>query len=165
MAIKSEYDFVGGYENDARGGLLHIANHHVSPGKKQWTWGNSDFGMAWDRNLTDSDGPYIELMCGVYTDNQPDFSWIMPYEEKSFYQYFMPYRDLGVVKNATKEALVNLEFADEKAIVKAYCTGVYPSARVILKNNDQLLFDETFDFTPERSFEKRFHLEMTGCSA
>ena len=37
MAIESKYDFVGGYENDSRGGLLHVANHHVSPGKKQWT--------------------------------------------------------------------------------------------------------------------------------
>ena len=40
MAITSEYDFVGGYENDSKGGLLHIADHNVSPGKKQWTWGN-----------------------------------------------------------------------------------------------------------------------------
>ena len=159
MAIKSKYNFVGGYDNDIRGGLLHIANHHISPGKKQWTWGNGDFGMAWDRNLTDSDGPYIELMCGVYTDNQPDFSWLMPYEEKSFCQYFMPYRDLGVVKNATKEAMVNLELAQSKAIVKAYCTAAYPSAKVVLKKNDQLLFEETFDFTPEQSFERRIDLK------
>lgn len=159
MAIKSAYNFVGGFENDTRGGLLHIANHHISPGKKQWTWGNGDFGKAWDRNLTDSDGPYIELMCGVYTDNQPDFSWLMPYEEKSFCQYFMPYRDLGVVKNATKEAMVNLEFAHGKATVKVYCTAVYPSAKVVLKKSDQLLFEETFDFTPEQSFEKIIDLK------
>ena len=106
MAITSEYDFVGGFENDSKGGLLHVADHHVSPGKKQWTWGNGDFGQAWDRNLTDSDGPYIELMCGVYTDNQPDFSWMQPYEEKSFKQYFMPYYNVGVVKNANKNVLL-----------------------------------------------------------
>ena len=105
MAIRSDYDFVGGYENDTQAGVLHVADHHVSPGKKQWTWGHGDFGKAWDRNLTDEDGPYIELMTGVYTDNQPDFSWLMPYEEKSFVQYFMPYRELGVVKNATHQSL------------------------------------------------------------
>jgi hypothetical protein len=65
MAINSEFNFVGGYENDTQSGVLHVANHHVSPGKKQWTWGNGDFGKAWDRNLTDEDGPYIELMAGV----------------------------------------------------------------------------------------------------
>jgi len=74
MAVNSEYNFVGGYQHDTRAGVLHVADHHVSPGKKQWTWGNGDFGIAWDRNLTDEDGPYIELMTGVYTDNQPDFS-------------------------------------------------------------------------------------------
>ncbi|KAA6304254.1 hypothetical protein EZS27_044098, partial [termite gut metagenome] len=64
MAIESKYDFVGGYEDDKQAGLWHVANHYVSPGKKQWTWGQGDFGYAWDRNLTDEDGPYIELMTG-----------------------------------------------------------------------------------------------------
>ena len=154
MAITSKYDFVGGYENDSKGGLLHVANHHVSPGKKQWTWGNGDFGKAWDRNLTDEDGPYIELMCGVYTDNQPDFSWLMPGEEKSFSQYFMPYRDLGVVKNATKDAMVNLEFKDNKAIVKAFTTSIYPASRVILSSRSDTFIDERFDFHPGTSYEK-----------
>ena len=84
---------------------------------------NGDFGQAWDRNLTDKDGPYIELMCGVYTDNQPDFSWLMPGEEKSFSQYFMPYRDLGVVKNATREAMLSLGTKDGETAVKIYTTA------------------------------------------
>lgn len=115
MAIHSKYNFVGGYENDSRAGVLHVANHHVSPGKKQWTWGNGDFGQAWDRNLTDADGPYIELMAGVYTDNQPDFTWLQPYEEKTFVQYFIPYRELGVVKNASEEVMMNIEIEDDCA--------------------------------------------------
>ncbi len=154
MAITSKYNFVGGYENDSKGGLLHVANHHVSPGKKQWTWGNSDFGQAWDRNLTDEDGPYIELMCGVYTDNQPDFSWIMPGEEKTFSQYFMPYRDLGVVKNATKEAIVNLETENGKVTIKAYTTASYSAGKVILKEGKTMLMNELFDFNPSTSYEK-----------
>ena len=154
MAVNSKYNFVGGYENDTKGGLLHVANHHVSPGKKQWTWGHSDFGQAWDRNLTDEDGPYIELMCGVYTDNQPDFSWLMPGEEKTFSQYFMPYRDLGVVKNATKEAMVNLEFEDGKAVIRAYTTGVYPNSKVILKHGTEVILEDSFDFHPATSYEK-----------
>ena len=154
MAVNSKYNFVGGYENDTKGGLLHVANHHVSPGKKQWTWGHSDFGQAWDRNLTDDDGPYIELMCGVYTDNQPDFSWLMPGEEKTFSQYFMPYRDLGVIKNATKEAMVNLEFEDGKVMIKAYTTGVHPNSKVILKSGKEIVLEDSFDFHPATSYEK-----------
>ncbi|HLA54080.1 MAG TPA: DUF5107 domain-containing protein, partial [Flavitalea sp.] len=55
MAVESKYNFIGGYENDTQAGMLHVADHHVCPGKKQWTWGKSDFGIAWDRNLTDED--------------------------------------------------------------------------------------------------------------
>lgn len=108
MVAKSGFNFEGGYENDSHCGMLHVADRHVSPGKKQWTWGNGDFGRAWDRNLTDEDGPYIELMAGVYTENQPDFTWLMPYEEKSFVQYFFPYRELGVVKNASRDMVLNI---------------------------------------------------------
>lgn len=162
MAIASKYNFVGGYENDSKGGLLHVANHHVSPGKKQWTWGHGDFGRAWDRNLTDEDGPYIELMCGVYTDNQPDFTWIMPGEQKDFTQYFMPYRDLGIVKNATKNAMVNLESIDNKLVIKAYTTGVYPNTTVTLKNNETVLFQKQYDASPYNSFEETIDFENTS---
>ena len=109
MGVNSKYDFEGGYECDSEAGMLHVASHHVSPGKKQWTWGNGEFGRAWDRNLTDEDGPYIELMAGVFTENQPDFSWLMPFEEKHFKQYFMPYREIGMVKNASKDLIFNIE--------------------------------------------------------
>lgn len=163
MAITSKYNFVGGYENDSKGGLLHVANHHVSPGKKQWTWGHGDFGQAWDRNLTDEDGPYIELMCGVYTDNQPDFSWLMPGEQKDFVQYFMPYRDLGIVKNATKNAMVNLEMIDGKLVVKAYTTGVYPNATVTAKDGDLVLLKKQYDASPETSYEEE--IDFTGSDA
>ena len=153
MAIRSKYDFVGGYEEDVKGGLLHVANHHVSPGKKQWTWGNGDFGKAWDRNLTDEDGPYIELMTGVYTDNQPDFTWLQPYEEKSWTQYFMPYSEVGYVKNATKEALVNLEVANDNAKLVLYTTSVYPNTRILLKTlTGEILLDRIVQATPLAPF-------------
>ncbi|MDP4240459.1 MAG: DUF5107 domain-containing protein [Bacteroidota bacterium] len=153
MAIRSKYDFVGGYETKEQGGLLHVANHNVSPGKKQWTWGNSDFGQAWDRNLTDEDGPYIELMTGVYTDNQPDFSWLQPYEEKSWVQYFMPYSLVGYVKNASKDVIVNLEVKEGNATVVVYTTSLYNNLKVVLKDNFQkLIFEKQIQVSPEAPY-------------
>lgn len=151
MAINSDFNFVGGYENDTKAGVLHVANHHISPGKKQWTWGNGDFGKAWDRNLTDKDGPYIELMAGVFTDNQPDFSWMQPYEEKTFTQYFLPYRKLGVVKNASQDLLLNLDKEGDKAIVKIFATSLQKNARIVLEG----FLDETIDLSPEKVFERK----------
>jgi tetratricopeptide (TPR) repeat protein len=123
MAYHSDYDFVGGYDHGRKAGILHVADHHVSPGKKLWTWGNGDFAKAWERNLTDNDGPYIELMTGVFTDNQPDFSWLEPGEEKSFTQSFLPYSGIGMVKNASRDASIALDRSGGAATVGVYSTS------------------------------------------
>ncbi|WP_207424364.1 DUF5107 domain-containing protein [Desertivirga brevis] len=162
MAINSVYDFMGGYEHDTRAGVLHVASHHVSPGKKQWTWGYSDFGQAWDRNLTDEDGPYIELMTGMFTDNQPDFSWLMPYEEKTFTQYFLPYQELGLVKNATKDLLLNIEKADDKAVIKIYATSVQSGLKLVFSLEGNVLHEEGFSIRPEEVYEREIQLPVGG---
>lgn len=155
MGVNSKYDFEGGYEFDTQAGMLHVASHHVSPGKKQWTWGNGDFGRAWDRCLTDDDGPYIELMAGVYTENQPDFTWLMPYEEKEFTQYFLPYRELGVVKNASKDLLMNVEQTEEgKVNVKVFATSRQKIDIVLRNQEGQVIFNQETTITPEEVWEK-----------
>jgi tetratricopeptide (TPR) repeat protein len=111
MCVGSADDFFGGYDHVARLGFVHVADHRIAPGKKQWTWGVSPFGAAWERNLTDSDGPYIELMAGVYTDNQPDFSFLAPGETRAFSQFWYPVHATGPVQQATTEAAVSLAVA------------------------------------------------------
>ena len=186
MAVNSKYDFEGGYENDSHGGMLHVASHHYSPGKKQWTWGNGDFGRAWDRNLTDSVGkekgkvngkefataesseerygyrPYIELMAGVYTENQPDFSWLMPYEEKQFVQYFMPYRELGLVKQATKDFILSLthnlspisEGSDNTVLFKVLATSKQEVRIMLCNKQGEEYFNKVITLSPEKVFEQ-----------
>lgn len=154
MAGESKYDFIGSYEHDTQSGMLHVANHHLSTGKKQWTWGNGDFGKSWDRNLTDEDGPYVEIMCGVFTDNQPDFSWIQPNEEKSFEQYFMPYSEIGLVKNASREAAINVDFSNDEISVKIYVTAEYKNAIIVVLLEDSVLDKITTDLSPLKSYQK-----------
>ena len=155
MVARSKYNFEGGYENDTHGGMLHVADHHVSPGKKQWTWGNGDFGRAWDRNLTDEDGPYIELMAGVYTENQPDFTWLMPGEEKSFVQYFFPYRELGIVKNASKDLVLNMEPAGEGSVrIKLFATSRQDVTVDLVSDDGRSLFHCDTVLSPERIFDE-----------
>lgn len=152
MAWKSDYDFVGGYDHQKKAGLLHVADHHVSPGKKQWTWGHGDFGRAWDRNLTDEDGPYIELMTGVFTDNQPDFTWLAPHEEKTFSQNFLPYKGVGAVKNASEEAAVGLTVEGGRVTAGLYVTRVRPGLRVKVSGTALTYFEGTVDLGPETSW-------------
>lgn len=166
MGVNSKYDFEGGYEFDTEAGMLHVASHHVSPGKKQWTWGNGDFGRAWDCCLTDDDGPYIELMAGVYTENQPDFTWLMPYEEKEFTQYFLPYRELGVVKNATKDLLMNIEPQDGgKVHLKVFATSKQTvTVRLAGEDNREYLNREVL-IEPEKVFEETVDVQGAPFSA
>ena len=165
MAVNSKYDFEGGYENDTASGMLHVASHHLSPGKKQWTWGNGDFGRAWDRNLTDEATaeervahhigggfrPYIELMAGIYTENQPDFSWLMPYEEKQFTQYFMPYREIGIVKQASKDFIMNIEEAGKgKVRFKVMATSRQTVRITLGGGGDEYYYYKVLTLSPER---------------
>jgi tetratricopeptide (TPR) repeat protein len=158
MAVNSAFDFVGGYDHGKRAGILHVADHHISPGKKQWTWGSGEFGKAWDRQLTDEDGPYFELMTGMFTDNQPDFGWIMPNEERNFRQYFMPYKNIGYVKNATIDAMVNLEKLDDAVNVQVYVTAVQHQLRIRLTLANEILFEQQTDLDPTKTFQKNIPL-------
>lgn len=162
MAIQSRYDFMGCYEHDTQAGMLHVADHHVSPGKKQWTWGNGSFGYAWDRQLTDEDGPYIELMTGVYTDNQPDFSWMQPNEVKAFTQYFFPYSAIGYVKNATKEAAINVEWTGSQVEINVYVTSLYEKAAVVLSRNGIEARRFVANLSPSTVFKETFVVSEKG---
>lgn len=153
MAYKSDYNFVGAYNHEEKFGLLHVADKHVSPGKKQWTWGNGNFGQVWDRNLTDEDGPYIELMTGVYTDNQPDFTWLAPHEEKTFYQYFMPYNTLGMIKNASKNGGIKCDIEENEIILGAYTTGNEKNVLLELIINDKVEFTKNISLSVGEVFE------------
>jgi len=149
MAAKSNYDFVGGYDHGRQAGVLHVADHHVIPGKKQWVWGCGDFGKAWDRNLTDGDGPYAELMCGVFADNQPDFSWLQPFEQKEVKQFFLPYKAIGYVRNTTVDAAVSLNIANGKALLGAYATAPRSKALVRLRHQGKVVWYKHTDLGPD----------------
>ncbi len=117
MVVGTEANFFGGYDHAANAGVVHVADRHIAPGKKQWTWGNHDFGYAWDRSLTDDDGPYVELMAGVYTDNQPDFSFLAPGETRTFCQYWYPIRKIGPPVAANTCAALALEIKNDRISV------------------------------------------------
>jgi tetratricopeptide (TPR) repeat protein len=135
-------DFLAGYDHGKHAGTMSIADHNFVPGKKFWTWGNGPNGRLEDKLLTDSDGPYIELMVGAYSDNQPDYTWLAPYEARRWTQYWYPFRDIGGAKNANTEAAVNLDVKDGKATLGFYSTANHPAATVTLRLKDKVvLFD------------------------
>ena len=168
MCMGSKEDFFGGYDYAAQAGIVHIANHHISPGKKQWTWGNHDFGYAWDRNLTEKDakgefGPYIEIMAGVYTDNQPDFSFLQPGETKTWSQYWYPIQKIGAAQHANLSAAISLRILDGGGSAKQLSIGVsvtkdFPKAKIILLGKGKKLFSAIRSISPGKPFTTQIKL-------
>src|SRR5439155_2784243 len=85
-------------------------------------------------------------------DNQPDFSWIMPNETRHFKQYFMPYKDIGYVKNASVDAMVNLEFQANEVSFQVYVTQPRP-VKIELKHNGVAIFSEEKYLTPKEGYK------------
>ena len=133
MVTDTEQSFFGGYDHRARAGFVHWADRSISPGKKQWTWGDGPIGHAWDAQLTDSDGPYVELMAGVFTDNQPDFSYLAPGETRTFSQYWFPIQEIGPAHQATKDLAVRLDADGPEVRVGVASAVRLVDARVVLE--------------------------------
>jgi tetratricopeptide (TPR) repeat protein len=149
-------DFFAGYDHGKQAGTMAVADHNIVPGKKVWTWGNGPRGRMWDQILSDTDGPYDELMVGAYSDNQPDYSWLQPYDVKSFSMNWYPFRDIGGVKKANLEAAVNLEVGkDGAAKVGFNTTSAHSAATVRLQAGSKMLLEETIAIDPGRPYLKQ----------
>ena len=109
FCAETEYDFFGGYDEEKKRGVIHVADHTTSPGKKMFTWAYSQLSRSWEKALTDTDGPYAELMAGSYSLNQPDFAWLAPYEGREFSQMWYPVGEIGLPLCACREAAAALE--------------------------------------------------------
>lgn len=147
--FNSRYNFMAGYDDSRGSGTVHVADRHISPGKKFFTWGTDEFGQVWQKNLTDADGPYIEIMTGCYTDNQPDFAWLAPYETKTFEQYWYPVKDMPHLKNATIDAAVSLGVTDDAAHLAFNATGLFRGARYVLREGEAVLAEGAADISPD----------------
>jgi tetratricopeptide (TPR) repeat protein len=66
----------------------------------------------------------------------------------------MPYSKVGMVKNATKEAMLNLEVDNNQATIKVYATAVYSNAKIVLYNNITVLFETVVHLSPAHVFEQ-----------
>lgn len=146
FAAASDYDFFGGYDHGKQCGVVHIGDHHVSPGKKMFTWAYGQLAKSWENALTDTDGQYAELMAGSYSDNQPNFSWLAPYETKQFSQYWYPISRVGAPTFANLNCALRLDKENSKLYVQA--TARYENARVRVLDGERVLADTVCDLDP-----------------
>jgi len=145
FSAASQYDFFGGYDHGKKCGVVHVANHHVSPGKKLFTWAYNQLSASWEKALTDTDGAYAELMAGSYTDNQPDFAWLEPYETKTFSQFWYPIGAIGAPDFANTNAALSIERGPDQITLSIQAVRAYAQARIRVANGTSLLCEQTAD--------------------
>ncbi len=154
FAFNNPSDWFGTYDHKAQGGMVHVADHHVMPGKKLWTWGSGPSGRIWEDILSDGGGPYFEPQAGAWSDNQPDNHWIEPHEVKRARDYWYPVRNTRGYHNANTDFAVNTDLRDGKAFGGVYATTVMKDCRVVLKNTKTgaTLSDKVVTIAPDKPY-------------
>jgi len=162
FSARSDYDFFGGFDHGKNAGVVHVADHHISPGKKLFTWGYNQLSKSWERALTDADGAYAELMAGVYTDNQPDFSWIEPCEVKEFSQYWYPFKEIGEPKNANTHAALNYHVESDRVKLMLYAVHAFGNAKLEVECDGKIVQSCPVAVAAGQVFKTEFSLSEPG---
>jgi len=154
FAFNNPSDWFGTYDHRAQGGMVHVANHHIMPGKKLWTWGSGPSGRIWEDILSDGGGPYFEPQAGAWSDNQPDYHWMSPIEVKTAHDYWYPVRDIRGFHNATKDFAVNTDLKNGQAFGGVYSTAPVTGYRVVLEDTrtGRVLSDAVVSISPDKPY-------------
>ena len=145
FAMDPDNAWLAGMDHKRNMGTAHVSNRHLTVGKKFFLWGNFPEAHVWDTVLTDSDGPYLELMVGCWSDNQPDYSWIAPYETRKVSQFWFPVKGIGGVKNVTVDGAVNVDRrGKDELLVGFHSTRTLKgcTVRVLQKGASAPVFEE-----------------------
>lgn len=149
-------DFLGGYDHGRKAGTMLCGDHNVVKGGKFWLWGPGKYGAKWDCEvLTDNDGPYCELMVGAYSDNQPDYSWINPFEVKEFSKYWYGVRDLGGIGDGCERGAVNFTLENGRVTLAANATEVMVGASIRFEVKGREVFSRSIDIAPDKPFSEQ----------
>ncbi len=148
FVVNSESDYYGCYSPEHDGGMVHWGDHQIVRGKKIWFCGTSPAGRLWEKVLTDGDLPLVELQIGAYSDNQPDYHWLMPGETKVFSHFWFPVREIGVWDYANLEGAVSLKLEEGRVKLGWSPTAGNRGARVILSCKGKEFFRRTVDVDP-----------------
>ena len=149
--------FIGGYDYGQKAGTVHVGDPYKNSASKLWQFGPGLQGQNARRKLTDDGKAYVELMTGTFSNNQPDYSWILPHSAKNAKNYWYPLRDLEIVKNSNIDASVALQMRNAKTIFYGFnTTSVFKNAKSILKNGDVILEEKTIDIDPANPFTATF---------
>ena len=149
--------FIGGYDYGQKAGTVHVGDQYENNASKLWQFGPGLQGQNARRKLTDDGKAYVELMTGTFSNNQPDYSWILPHSVKDAKNYWYPIRDLEIVKNSTIDASVTLQMRDSKRVFYGFnTTKAFSNAKVILEYDGTILQEKSVNIDPANPYTSTY---------
>jgi tetratricopeptide (TPR) repeat protein len=113
-------NFYGGYWHDYNMGFGHYTPYYEKLGKKAWSWGLSGEGLMWEKLLTDTDGPNVELQSGRLFNQASRGSEFTPFKHVGFAPYtadtwtdhWFPVKHTRGLTNVSPRGALNLRVED-----------------------------------------------------
>ena len=150
FAVQCTHDFFGAYDVDADRGLVQWADHRELSGKKAWTWGEWEFGRVAEEDLTDEDGPYIEVQSGPLP-TQSDYGRLRPRQTVAWNEWWYPVHGLGDgFEFATRHLAVNVMRRRKGVELRAIATGIYNGATCIISQENREIARYSVDLSPQK---------------
>ena len=132
FAVDCTHDFIGAYDVDADRGIVQVADHAELVGKKAWTWGTWEYGLVSEQNLTDEDGPYIEVQSGPLP-TQSDYGALWPRDTVRWQEFWYPVHGLGDgFEYATRDVAIQTARQDGKLEVRILATSEFANSTVTI---------------------------------
>jgi tetratricopeptide (TPR) repeat protein len=91
-------------------------------------------------------------MAGVYTDNQPDFSFLHPYETRRFRQAWYPIQAIGPAVNANRDIAVSLTVAGNCARIGVCVNRANSQVTITLSAGPKFRVDREATLSPGKPF-------------
>ena len=142
--------------------LTDFVNHWKSKDSRRVYTGASGWPYLANADYNSSPDPRIqrwgEGLKSIINAKAPNTM----YDWKDIIVKDMPYRELGVVKNATKDLLLNIENLDHDRVrFKIFATSMQ-SVEVTLKGeNGQIYYKENVQITPEQLLDETVDVKGT----
>ncbi len=151
FSVDCTFDFFGAYDVDMDRGIVQVADHHELSGKKAWTWGTWDFGLVSQKNLTDEDGPYIEVQSGPLP-TQSDYGMLLPRHVISWQEWWYPVHGLSDgFEYATRDIAIQTSRQGDTLRLHIIATAEFPAATCILSQEARQLQRKSLDLSPAKA--------------
>ncbi len=139
------------YKPTFRSGVAHYADLGSIKGKKLWVWGTDEMSNEFRRKFSEPSRMCVEMQAGEL-ESQPEFTFLLPGESKTFSHYWIPFHDLGGVSRATRDAVLNLSRQGSDVTLELQPTHIMQGVTLRLSDGGKSVWEKPVNLDPRLKF-------------